>query len=100
MKPESAIMRDVSTKYHSLRTASAIPTLKIRSSTIDAIKSGSVPKADPLGVAKVAAIQAAKNTALLIPYCHQVPLDFVSVEISLRAASIAIDTEIKAIWKT
>ena len=93
-------MRDVSSKFNTLRTAKAIATLKVQSSTIEAIKSGNVPKTDPLGVAKVAGIQAAKNTSLLIPYCHQVPLDFVNIEIALNPDSITIETEVKAIWKT
>src|ERR1043166_3964624 len=93
-------MRDVSSKAHTLRTAKATATLNVSKSTIEAIKSGNVPKADPLGVAKVAGIQAAKNTSLLIPYCHQVPLDYVGVEIILNSDSIHVNTEVKAIWKT
>ena len=93
-------MRDVSSKYHSLRTAKAVASLKVNSSTIEAIKKGAVPKADPLGVAKIAGIQAAKNTSNLIPYCHQVPLDVVNVEIVLNDAEIVVTTDVKAIWKT
>lgn len=93
-------MRDVSSKSHSLRTATAIATLKVSAATIKAIKSGNVPKANPLEVAKIAGVQAAKNTSLLIPYCHQIPLDFVSVDITLNSSSINISSEVKAIWKT
>jgi len=93
-------MRDVSSKYNTLRTAKASAELKISKATTRAITTGNVPKADPLGVAKVAGIQAAKNTSLIIPYCHQVPLDWVSIEISLKKDSIHISTEVKAIWKT
>ncbi len=93
-------MRDVSSKFNTLRSAKASAELIVSKSTIRAIKSGTVPKADPVGVAKIAGIQAAKNTSLLIPYCHQVPLDVVQVEISLNADSIAINTHVKAIWKT
>jgi len=93
-------MRDVSSKSNTMRTAKAVASLKVQSSTIEAIQSGNVPKADPLGVAKVAGVQAAKNTSLLIPFCHHVPLDFVGVEITLDSNSIVINTEVKAIWKT
>jgi cyclic pyranopterin phosphate synthase len=93
-------MRDVSPKSHTLRTAKAVARLRVSSSTIKAIKSGKLPKADPLGVARVAGIQAAKNTSLLIPYCHQVPLDYVSVEFSVEKTSITITTQVKAVWKT
>jgi molybdenum cofactor biosynthesis protein MoaC len=68
--------------------------------TIRAIRSGNLPKADPIAVARVAGIQAAKNTSLLIPYCHQVPLDFVRVEMELRKDRIEIAAEVKAVWKT
>ena len=93
-------MRDVSSKSHTLRTARAVARLNVSPSTIEAIRSGNVPKADPLAVAQVAGIQAAKNTSLVIPYCHQVPLDFVGVEIKLDRSSITISTEVKAVWKT
>ncbi|MBI5473476.1 MAG: bifunctional molybdenum cofactor biosynthesis protein MoaC/MoaB [Ignavibacteriae bacterium] len=93
-------MRDVSSKPNTLRTAKACAELICSPATIEAIKSGNVPKADPLGVARVAAIQAAKNTSLLIPYCHQVPLDFVNVDCELQSDSIRVTTEVKAVWKT
>jgi molybdenum cofactor biosynthesis protein MoaC len=93
-------MRDVSTKSNTLRTAKAEAFLRVAPSTVVAVKSGNLPKADPLGVARVAGIQAAKNTSLLIPYCHQVPLDYVSVEFTLDKTSITITGHAKAVWKT
>ena len=93
-------MRDVSQKHATLRTAVASASLLVSAATIKAIRTGNVPKADPLGVAKVAAIAAAKQTSLIIPYCHQVPLDYVAVDIRLAARGIGIRTEVKAIWKT
>lgn len=93
-------MRDVSHKPNTLRTASAEAGLRCSPATIAAIRSGNLPKADPLPVARVAGIQAAKNTNLLIPYCHQVPLDFVGVDITLRDGEIHVLTNVKAVWKT
>jgi cyclic pyranopterin phosphate synthase len=93
-------MRDVSSKSNTFRTARAIADLKVSPGTIRAVRSGKVPKADPLAVARIAGIQAAKNTSLLIPYCHQVPLDYVGVEFKLANASISVTAEVKAIWKT
>ena len=93
-------MRDVSSKFNTLRTARASATLSVSPGTIRAVRSGNLPKADPLAVAKVAAIQAAKQTSQMIPYCHQVPLDYVGVEIELFRSSITVTTEVKAIWKT
>jgi cyclic pyranopterin phosphate synthase len=93
-------MRDVSAKFPTLRSAKAVCTLLVNPSTITAIRKGTVPKADPLTVAKIAGVQAAKNTATLIPYCHQVPLDFVRVGITLDKKSVTITSEVKTIWKT
>ncbi len=93
-------MRDVSRKPGTLRTAEAEATLHCLPETIAALRTGNVPKADPLAVARVAGIQAAKNTGQLIPYCHQVPLDFAGVEITLRDDSIHIASSVSAVWKT
>lgn len=93
-------MRDVSAKYSTLRTARASATLLVSARTIRAIRSGNVPKSDPLGVARIAAIQAAKQTSVLIPYCHQVPLDVVDVDVALGRASLTVTTLVKAVWKT
>lgn len=92
--------RDVSPKVNTLREARARARLLVSPSTLEALRSGTVPKADPIGVAKVAGLQAAKNTSLLIPHCHQVPLDFFSVDIQLENEAIVIQTEVRAIWKT
>jgi molybdenum cofactor biosynthesis protein MoaC len=64
------------------------------------IREGKIPKGDPLPVAKVAAIQAAKNTSLIIPYCHPLPVDYVACSFELDERSIQITTEVKAIYKT
>ena len=93
-------MKDVSRKTNTLRIAKAESSVICLPETISSVRSGNVPKADPIGVAKVAAIQAAKNTSLIIPYCHQVPIDSVSVESELKQASVHFLTEVKAVWKT
>jgi cyclic pyranopterin monophosphate synthase len=93
-------MRDVSKKPGTLRTAGATATLKCLPATVACIRTGNVPKADPLPVARVAGIQAAKTTSLLIPYCHQVPLDYAGVEITLGEDAILITTTVSAVWKT
>lgn len=99
MKPAYAT-RDVSSKTNTLRFARAQARLTVSPSTIDALRNETTPKADPISVAKVAGMQAAKNTSLLIPHCHQVPLDHFSVDITLEATTIVVTAEVKAIWKT
>jgi len=93
-------MRDVSAKVDTLRTAVARAVLTAAPETLDAIHEGRAPKGDPLPVAKVAAIQAAKNTPQIIPYCHSVPLDYVGVDFEMARDSITVTVEVKAIYKT
>lgn len=93
-------MRDVSAKNFTLRTATARAVLTAAPATIALIRAGQAPKGDPLPVAKVAAIQAAKNTPQLIPYCHPVPLDYVQVDFALHDDRIETTVLVKAIYRT
>lgn len=93
-------MKDVSKKIKTLRTAIAGATVTASPETIKILREGKVPKGDPLPVAKVAAIQAAKNTSQIIPYCHPLPVDFVGVEFDVAETAIHIRVEVKAIYKT
>ncbi|MBC7998108.1 MAG: bifunctional molybdenum cofactor biosynthesis protein MoaC/MoaB [Leptolyngbya sp.] len=93
-------MRDISNKVNTLRTAVARARLKVSPSTIRLIREGGAPKGDPIPVARVAAIQAAKNTSQIIPYCHPMPVEFVGVEFQLDEDFIEILATVKAIYKT
>ncbi|MBY0402960.1 MAG: cyclic pyranopterin monophosphate synthase MoaC, partial [Cyanobacteria bacterium] len=93
-------MRDVSAKIKTLRVATAKATLVVSPETIGRIQAQDIPKGDPLPVAKVAAIQAAKNCSQIIPYCHPLPIDYVGVEFNLTEAAIEISVTIKAVYKT
>jgi len=93
-------MRDVSHKVSTLREAVAKAVLRVSPSTIEQIRTNTLPKGNPLSVAKVAAIQAAKNTSTIIPYCHPIPVEFVGVEFLLDEDSIEIETTVKAVYKT
>ncbi len=93
-------MRDISRKTKTARSAQAQAVLKVSPETIRLIRDGKTPKGDPLPVAKVAAIQAAKNTSQIIPYCHPIPVDFVECLFQLGEDTIRITTEVKAIYKT
>lgn len=93
-------MRDITAKISSLRIATAQAILTVSPETILMIQENRVPKGDPLAVAKVAAVQGAKNTPQYIPYCHPVPLDFVGIEFELSDRQIRITATTKAIYKT
>jgi cyclic pyranopterin monophosphate synthase len=76
-------MVDVGDKAESQRTAIAEGAIRMRPATLDALEAGRSPKGDPLLVAQIAGIQAAKRTAELIPLCHPLPLSSVQVELAV-----------------
>ncbi len=93
-------MFDVSAKGRTARVATAQSILRVLPETLRLIRERRVPKGDPLEVARVAAIQAAKNTAQIIPFCHPVPVDHVAVAYELGADRIEVTVTVKAIYKT
>lgn len=93
-------MIDVSEKRKSRRTAVAQAILRVDRTLIDRIRRHEIPKGDPLEVAKVAAVQSAKNTSSLIPYCHPLPIDFVGVEYELGEDTVTSTVTVKADYKT
>jgi cyclic pyranopterin phosphate synthase len=93
-------MRDVSAKTSSLRTAVALARLEVSPQSIVLIEQGQAPKGDPRPIARVAAIQAAKKTSDIIPYCHPVMVDYVGVEFELGESYIDVRVEVKAIDRT
>ncbi|CAN5401887.1 cyclic pyranopterin monophosphate synthase MoaC [soil metagenome] len=93
-------MWDVSDKSPTVRTATARSFLRMDTATVAAIRGGTVPKGDPLPVAKVAAIQAAKNTPDIIPYCHPLGLEHIGVVFEVRDEGILTTTTVKTSGKT
>jgi cyclic pyranopterin monophosphate synthase len=81
-----AAMVDVGAKPPMRREAVAEGFFIARAETLDLIMAGRMPKGEALAVARVAAIQAAKRCDALIPLCHTLPLDAVSVDFE-RSAS-------------
>lgn len=76
-----ARMVDVSDKEESSRSAVAEGVIRMAPETLAALQDGRTPKGDPLIVAQIAGIQAAKRTAELVPLCHPLPLTSVDVEL-------------------
>ncbi|MHB1360555.1 MAG: cyclic pyranopterin monophosphate synthase MoaC [Rhodocyclaceae bacterium] len=85
-----AHMVDVGAKAETARRARASGRIRMQPATFALIESGSAKKGDVLGVARIAAIQAAKRTADLIPLCHPIPLTRVAVEFELDAANARV----------
>lgn len=76
-----AQMVDVSAKKVTRRRAVATAEVQMKATTLARIASGKLPKGDVFSVARLAGIAAAKQTGLLIPLCHPLPLDHVDVQI-------------------
>jgi cyclic pyranopterin phosphate synthase len=83
-----ASMVDVGGKAETRRTARAHAFVKMSREVLEALPRN--PKGDPLAVAKVAGILAAKRTADLIPMCHSLPLSFVDIETTVEAEGIRV----------
>ncbi len=82
----NAVMVDVSGKDVTVRTASAIGSIRVNEEIMDAVLQKKVKKGDVLGVARVAGIMASKQTWSLIPMCH--PL-------CIRKCSIDFETDLE-----
>src|SRR6184192_1878510 len=76
-----AQMVDVSGKPSSVRTAVAMGKIRLQSETLDLISKDQMVKGNVLATARIAGIQAAKETAHLIPLCHILPLGEVKIDI-------------------
>jgi cyclic pyranopterin phosphate synthase len=76
-----AQMVDVSAKPMSARTAIATGKIRLRPETVDLISENRIAKGDVFSTARIAGIQAAKQTPQLIPLCHTLPLSDVKVDI-------------------
>lgn len=73
-------MVDVSGKQETHRVARASGVIRMLPATLALIQAGNAKKGDVIGIARVAAIQASKRTAELIPLCHPLPITRVAVE--------------------
>jgi cyclic pyranopterin phosphate synthase len=85
-----AHMVDVGGKAETRRIARATGSIRMQAATLAAIVGGTAKKGDVLGVARIAAIQAAKRTAELIPLCHPLPLTHVQVDFAIDEPAAAV----------
>jgi len=81
-------MVDVSAKQKTKRTATAHAFVAMSAEVIAALPTNK--KGDPLQVARIAGISAAKRTSDLIPLCHQIPLSHIGIDFETRKGGIAI----------
>ncbi len=94
-------MVDVGAKPVSERTARARAVVRLGPKTARTLKkTGALAKGNVIETARIAGIMAAKRTASLIPMCHPLPLDFVSVDTSWHGHSLHIETTARCTSRT
>ena len=95
-----ARMVDVGDKAVTTRTATASGFVRMAAATVQAIREHRTPKGDPLEVARLAGIMAAKRTSELIPLCHPLPLTHADVRLEVRDDGIEITATARTDGKT
>jgi cyclic pyranopterin phosphate synthase len=95
-----ARMVDVGDKPVQRRTARASGVIRMAAQTVRLIADNQIRKGDVLTVAQVAGIQAAKQTAALIPLCHPLPLDSVDVRLRLLDEGVEATSEVRCTART
>ena len=93
-------MVDVTDKPVVRRLAEASGKILLSEKTLQAVRDGAIRKGNPFPVAEVAAMNAAKQTHMLIPHCHQIPLDTVQVTFDVSDASIEARCLVRAQART
>jgi len=96
----SASMVDVGEKPVVRREAVASSFITLQSTTIGLITDGQAPKGDVLAVARVAGIQAAKQTAQLIPLCHPLPVTKIAIDFAIEPTGIETVATVRTDAKT
>lgn len=97
-----AHMVDVGNKKETRRSAIAGGSIRMKPETLAIIQSGTAKKGDVLGIARTAAIMAAKRTSDLIPLCHPLALTRVTVDfgIDMKESSVTCTAQVEAFGKT
>ncbi|WP_276389267.1 cyclic pyranopterin monophosphate synthase MoaC [Eudoraea chungangensis] len=94
-------MVDITSKKNTLRTAIAQALVEVSSEeTIMAIKTNSVPKGDVFAMSKAAGLLGVKNTPLVLPDCHPLPIEYTGVDYEIEGNEIKVLVTVKTIYKT
>lgn len=93
-------MADVGKKAVTCREATASGRITMSDTAMSALRGGRVPKGDPIPVARLAGVMAAKEVHRIVPLCHQVPLDAVDVGISLGRNHVDARVTVRAKART
>jgi cyclic pyranopterin monophosphate synthase len=96
-----AKMVDISLKGDSVREAVAKGTVMMQPETLEQVKNASMKKGDVLAVARIAGIMAAKKVPDIIPLCHMIPIDSITIDFDLTINDrIGITAAVKSAGRT
>jgi cyclic pyranopterin phosphate synthase len=95
-----AQMVDVSAKPVSVRRAIASGKIRLRPETIELINKNQIAKGNVLATARIAGIQAAKQTAQLIPLCHTLPLGEVTIDLVTSRDGVEVNCTARTVAQT
>jgi cyclic pyranopterin phosphate synthase len=95
-----AKMVDVSGKPLSARTAVASGKIRLKKETVDLVRKNEIAKGDVIATARIAGIQAAKQTPRLIPLCHTLPLSEVRIDIAMSGDSADVTCTARTVAQT
>ena len=98
--PHGIRMIDVGAKPVSLRTARASGRIIAQPETIRRIRANELEKGDAIATARLAGIMAAKRTSDVIPLCHPLPLDSVTVTLGFEEQAVTIEAIVRATART
>lgn len=94
-------MVDITNKINTLREATAQATVSVSlEDTITAIQNNSVPKGNVFEMAKAAGLLGVKNTPLILPDCHPLPIEYTGIEYEIDGLEVHIRMTVKTIYKT
>lgn len=96
----SVKMVDISHKEPIVREARASGIISLKPETIDLINKNAVEKGNVLAVARVAAIQAVKHTPDIIPLCHPIPIEHITVDFNIRENDVVAVVSVRTTSKT
>jgi cyclic pyranopterin phosphate synthase len=95
-----ARMVDVGAKAATARQAVASGRIRMSAAALEAVRDGAVPKGDVLAAARIAGIMAAKKTAELIPLCHPLALDSVTLDFAITESGVEATATASLMGKT
>ena len=93
-------MVDITSKLIVYRKATAAGSIRLKESTLQAIRGGKIKKGDPLATARLAAILAVKETPRLIPLCHPIPITGLEIRFELEEIRVWATVTVTSFGRT